>query len=873
MFKRNILSIIFLIITVSCFAKGDKWGKIDYSGPSWTKNISKPLKIKKGLDGRHLCVWASHGRYFDTKTNQWKWQRPNLFCTNEDLFTQTIVVPYLIPMLERSGAVVFTPRERDWSLEEVVIDNDTPSIQGGSGSDLKRNADAYSETNGSKPWFSTSTKGFLIQGRVYTDGENPFANGSARMAKTTTGSNISTAIYKPNFKEEGPKAVYVSYQTFEQSSDEVHYTVIHKGVATEITVNQRMGGGTWVYLGTFDFDEGCNDFNKVIVSNRTSHSGIVTTDAVRFGGGMGNIDRGHGVSGMPRALEGARYMAQYSGAPYSVYSSKHGKDDYSDDINVRSFMENYLAGGSIYAPGKEGLYVPIELSLAVHSDAGYAKDGNSLIGSLAICTTDANDGKLGAGNSRSMSKEFAQALLNNINNDLQKSHGRWNVRTLYDKNYSETRCPLMPSAIIETLSHQNFPDMMLAQDPNFRFTLARAIYKTCLRFITEKHNESYIVAPLPPKDLMVKLKTGGKAVISWDAQKDKLENSASPSGYILYTAYGDGDWDNGTAVSKNSVKIKLERGMRYRFKVTAVNKGGESMDSEPVVALFNSDFADKVLLVDAFNRLSSPAIVKNDYSQGFLLDDDMGVTDGLTLGWVGRQVAFDTGKMGMETTDGLGYSTNELSGKPIMGNNHIATTEILRNLERCGKYNVESCNSGCIDNKDVELYNYKAIIYLLGLQRNTPFALKGYPTFTKNITQQLTAYLHTGGNLLLSGAYMMRDSNASGSYSFIKNTLGINIEASSSRKEINTANNNSQTFKLNTQPNAKHYHLQSCETIVPLSSNNFTSLLYSTGESAAIAGNCRQGKIYVMGFPIESITDNSSRTTLLKSIMNYFQSK
>ena len=49
------------------------------------------------------AVW--HGIYYDQKKNKWKWQRPNLFCTNEDLFTQTIVVPYLIPMLERAGAV------------------------------------------------------------------------------------------------------------------------------------------------------------------------------------------------------------------------------------------------------------------------------------------------------------------------------------------------------------------------------------------------------------------------------------------------------------------------------------------------------------------------------------------------------------------------------------------------------------------------------------------------------------------------------------------------------------------------------------------------------------------------------------------------
>ncbi len=69
------------------------WGNIDYDGEPWVENVSKPYKITKGLTGRHLTVWASHGNYYDATSNSWRWQRPTLFGTNEDLFTQTIVVP------------------------------------------------------------------------------------------------------------------------------------------------------------------------------------------------------------------------------------------------------------------------------------------------------------------------------------------------------------------------------------------------------------------------------------------------------------------------------------------------------------------------------------------------------------------------------------------------------------------------------------------------------------------------------------------------------------------------------------------------------------------------------------------------------------
>lgn len=85
---------------------------------------------------------------------------------------------------------------------------------------------------------------------------------------------------------------------------DARYIVYHKGEATEFSVNQRMGGGTWVYLGTFDFDKGCNEFNRVVCTNKASRRGVVTTDAVRFGGGMGNIERGGYTSGLPVAWKG-----------------------------------------------------------------------------------------------------------------------------------------------------------------------------------------------------------------------------------------------------------------------------------------------------------------------------------------------------------------------------------------------------------------------------------------------------------------------------------------------------------------------------------------------------------------------------------------
>ena len=252
--------------------KSRLWGDIDYDGEPWVKNISSPVKVTHGLQNRHLSLWASHGRYYDTGKGYWRWQRPKLFGTTEDLYTQTIVVPYLIPMLEKAGAVVFTPRERDWQKEEVIVDNDGAKSY-------------YFEVSKGNKWQTTQEPGFAYHTGTYTDGENPFTAGSARMAKTTgSKSKYSLATYQPRFPKTGRYAVYVSYQTLENSVPDALYTVWHKGECTQFHVNQQMGGGTWVYLGTFDFDAGYSEFNRVTISNQSDEKGVVTTDAIRFGG-------------------------------------------------------------------------------------------------------------------------------------------------------------------------------------------------------------------------------------------------------------------------------------------------------------------------------------------------------------------------------------------------------------------------------------------------------------------------------------------------------------------------------------------------------------------------------------------------------------
>lgn len=831
------------------------WGKTEYEGAPWVMNDSRPYFVSHGLFDRHLSLWASHGRYYDGKKDRWKWQRPNLFGTTEDLFTQTIVIPYLIPMLENAGAVVFTPRERDWQKNEVIVDN------GGRG---------YVEDSGKETWKTAQEKGFAYHAGTYRDGENPFTQGTVRAVKATKKADVSWASYQPNIPQGGKYAVYVSYQSLKNSVSDAQYIVMHKGQRTVFKVNQQMGGGTWVYLGTFDFDRGNNEFNRVVVTNSSSESGVVTTDAVRFGGGMGNIERGGSCSGMPRCLEGARYSAQWAGAPYSVYSSKNGSDDYGDDINVRSNMTNWLAGGSTYVPTLEGKKVPIELSLAVHSDAGYTTVNDSIIGSLAICTTSFNDGRLNSGVSRMVSHDFADSLLTGLQRDISGKYRKWTRRYLWDRNYSETRKPEVPSAIIETMSHQNFADMRRGLDPNFRFTLARSLYKTILRFVNGNHSVPSVVQPLPVSNFRIERNSSGGLRLSWIAEKDEQEPTAVPTSYIVYTSEEGMGFDNGTVVYTSSFDFEAKKGVNYCFKVAALNRGGESFPSETLAAyLSKSAHAKDILVVDGFSRLSGPAVV-DDYSrQGFDLGSDIGVSYGLTAGWNGRQQCFDKSRAGSEGEGSLGYCGDELVGRFIMGNNRDGSVCHVKDIAMSGAYNVVGCSLEALDNNLVKLDHYSLVDIAFGLQRNDGHSLVVYKTFSETLQSKLRSYAKLGGRILVSGAYVGSDMTQPHERSFMSDVLKTTFTGTDTNAGNNMVDGLGLSFDIIRQINDRHFAATSVDRIAACDGRSFAAMRYQDGSTAGVAYDGTDYKSFVMGYPYECINNVRTRQQVMKGLLGF----
>ncbi|CDC51530.1 fibronectin type III domain protein [Bacteroides finegoldii CAG:203] len=837
--------------------------KTDYKDKAWVKNISRPNEISRGLQDRHIAIWQSHGNYFKNDKNEWGWQRPRLFCTTEDLFTQSFVLPYVIPMLENAGAIVYTPRERDTQKNEIIVDNDTP------------NASLYLEVGSKKAhWATAPIKGFAQKKAIYRDGENPFTDGTCRFIPTERkkkNKDQAFAEWVPTLPAKGEYAVYVSYRTLPNSVSDAKYLVFHNGGVTEFKVNQKIGGGTWVYLGTFEFDKGNNDYGMVVLSNESSEHGVVCADAVRFGGGMGNIERGGKTSGLPRYLEGARYSAQWAGMPYEVYAGRKGENDYADDINTRSNTINYLSGGSVYNPQQPGLGIPLEMTMALHSDAGCSKT-DELIGSLGIYTTDFNNGKLNTGIDRYASRDLADILLTQIQKDIYSSYNlSWTRRSMWNRNYSETRLPATPSTIIELLSHQNFADMQLGHDPNFKFTVGRAIYKGILQFVAGQHDKEYVVQPLPVSNFAIRFgKKKNTLELSWKGENDPQEPTAQPREYIVYTRIGYGGFDNGTLVSKTSHTVKIEPGLVYSFKVTAVNRGGESFPSEILSAYKAKRERERVLIINGFDRVSGPAVINTFDKAGFDLEQDPGVPYLSNISFSGAQIGFDRAQAGKEGEGSLGYSGSELEGMKIAGNTFDYPFIHGKAIQAAGKYSFVSCSDEAVENGTVTLEDYPVVDYILGMEKEDPVHKVYYKTFSSAMQRIITSYCQSGGNLFVSGAYVGSDmSGTQGNREFTEKILKYGYQSSMTDKSSNRINGLGRTITIPRVPNETSYAVPAPDCIVPVDTA-FPVFTYVPGnQSAGIAykGNYRT---FVLGFPFESIQSEADRATIMAGILGFF---
>ncbi|MBR1706142.1 MAG: N-acetylmuramoyl-L-alanine amidase [Bacteroidales bacterium] len=839
----------------------------------------------RGLSARHIALWQSHGRYYEAKTGRWEWQRAATHRTVEDLFTQSFVLPFLIPMLENAGACVMTPRERDTQVHEVVCDND-PAFRERRTPSMRREG-RYKETGN---WTDAGV-GFADAKAVYSGYDNPFTLGTARMAETAGSDDAhrkAEATWRPDIPERGRYAVYVSYKSLANSTTDARYTVHHLGGDTQLHVNQRMGGGTWVYLGTFLFDEG--DDGYVRLTNRSAAGGVVTADAVRFGGGMGKVERGGMLSGYPAYTEGALYGMQWSGIDLSLFDD--WDNDYTKDFAGRGRWVTHLSGGSRVNPDAEGRQIPFDLSLAFHSDAGLTPN-DSIVGTLAIYTLlcEGSD-RLPDGESRLNGRALADAVQTQVVDDIRAQfEPAWSRRQTWDRSYSESRTTSVPGLLLEVLSHQNFADMKYGLDPAFRFTVSRAVYKGILKYLSNRYGCTYVVQPLPVTSFAAELRDG-KALLSWKPAEDPLEPTAVPDGYILQTRIGDGGFDDGVRIQpassgeRLSVTVPVRKGQVVSFRIVAFNDGGKSFPSETLSVGHPGGGARPVLIVNNFDRISAPAWFDTPSYGGFMDNIDSGVPYIEDINFIGPVYQFDRTRIWTDDDNpGFGGSYVDQAGRKVAGNTFDFPSVHGKALLEAGyAFSSMSRDAFCA----LDAAGYTAVDLVCGKQVTTKMGSGALPdryqVFPEPLQEALRRYTSAGGNVLLSGAYIGTDAwdrvypvspdpaTLEQTRTFIQEVLGYKwvtnfgdvsgvVEPYGGFLPGSIAYNRKYSPVL--------YRVENPDGIEPASPKARTILRYAgTAIPAGTAYDSGTHRVVALGFPIESILAPDSRKDLMQAAMD-----
>jgi hypothetical protein len=846
------------------------------------RRVDNAWTPEKGLYNRNIALWHSHGWYYEQKLDRWEWQRARLFQTVEDIGPMAFTIPYLIPMLENAGANVFIPRERDMQYNEVIIDNDT--LSPGSGQYVEE----------SVRWQNGAKKGFCPGHAPYTTGENPFELGSYRQVISEKDS-LSAIHWIPEIPEDGIYSVHISYFSADSNISDAHYSVYHSGGKTDFLVNQKIGGGTWIYLGSFKFRKGMHaDSGKVVLTNLSEAAGgYVTADAVRFGGGIGDVEREGTTSGRPRFVEGARYYLQYAGMPDTlVYSFYNEKSDYRDDYQSRGEWVNYMMGDP-YGPNKKrdekGLGIPVDLSLAFHTDAGLSPN-DTVIGTLSIYSSwDADSAQVYPdGVSRLANRDFADIMQTQIVEDVrQKYDPVWNRRGLWDRQYSEAYRPNTPAALLELLSHQNFLDVKFMQDPRFRFDISRAIYKSMIRFIAERNDLEYVIQPLSIDHLGAEFSGERQVRLRWQPRADPLEPSANAEKYIVYTRIEDNEFDNGRLVNNPEYIAKdLIPNVIYGFRVTAVNDGGESFPSE-VISVCWPDSGDTALIINGFDRISGPAEVDFGDFKGFADFIDMGVPDRSDIGYTGPQFNYNA-KSSWKDDDapGFGSSYGNLETKVIPGNTFDFSYIHGKALRNAG-YGFVTVSDEVIMNQAADITKYPFVDLILGEERETPAPKPFYPnefiTFPPELRNEIERYCNQGGNVFISGAYVGTDLFEktpvdSSSIKFAQNTLKYfwRTNHAAHTGQIFAVDSLFQSLlpnsEFNTQYHPDIYMVEAPDAIEPYDRQGKTLFRYFENNISAAVGYRGDYGVVVLGFPFETIIKEEDRNRMMKGILKYLGS-
>ena len=767
-----------------------------------------------GLSDIVVYTSAGHGAIGDT--GSWLFGRGLTYGMVEDI-GNVDQLNYFAEYCFKAGATVVPMRPLGNQTNEVVLDN-TNSARvtfGGAWSD------------------STST---IYYGAA---GATPY-----RYAYVNETGTTAWAIYRPNLPAAG---FYPVYAWTRSGSDRVKqlYRVYHSGGVTDVRVNHERVGLGWVWLGTYYFEAGTN--GSVNISNYAPggylSTDVVIADAIRFGNGMGDIDRGSGLSGLARELEGSRYWVQRmvgQGMSSTLYDLS-GYADVSDNVGAPPRMAaemNRETDGTVW----DRIY------LGFHSNA----DGGAgtARGPMGLYDTR------GSTVSQNRQIDFGTLIARELTNDLGYGQsGVWfpdgfanNSANIYGSEYGEiygTMTDEMNSTIIETAFHNNADDANLLKCPSARRVMAMASYQAIVKHLTTNNPTvvSSVLLPDPPTHVSVANAGAGNVTLKWHAPTTNRAGGHAATGYVVYRSTNGYGFGNPVAVSGgatlSATLTNMAVGQIYYFQVCATNVGGESLASRTVgVRVSPSGFAPH-LVVNGFER-NERRITPTEY--------------------IGNNIGGDVARVIQRKINSQDYAIQH--GEAIAA---------------AGRY-FDSCGNEAVADGDVDLTDYYAAYWNLGRESTSN------ETFSAAEQAAVSNFLTAGNCLFASGTEIGWDlqySGTSADKAFCSNVLKTAFVSAGDDAGTGSVSTKSAGIFDGVGAIAFDYagtgttYKASYPDILKVAGSpaSVTALVYgasSAGTNVAALAASNAYRLIVMGFPFETIYSAGVRTGLMARTISFF---
>ncbi len=765
------------------------------------------------LSGRIVYMTGGHGWVY--APDRWRLQRPNLHDMNED-YGNIDQLNFFATHCFNAGAIVVPFRPLGRQTNEVVIDNTSPQVTW-----------AGSWSNSVSP--------------IYYGEPGAIPYRYASLSATET----ATATYTPNIPEAG---FYPVYTWVRHGLDRGHqlYRIRHTGGESQVRIPHHMVGNGWVYLGEYYFNAGSDSAaGSVIVSNlRGSPAGTYTfADAIRFGNGMGSIQRGGAVSGYPREDEGTRYWIQAGlGQGQSAVLYDGGGNDESDGWSAPPKMSremNRQEEGNMF----KRIYINF------HSNAanGSARGALSLINQNAGMQTP--------------NQSYLAELTGRVVNEHMRALGSppleipWSNRTTYTftGGYSEIDGSLfgqeMDATIIEVGFHDNESDARIMRDPKGRDAIAKASLHAVIRYMNHFDGAPLVFPPGPPLNSRATLGANNtSATLRWQAPVSS-GGGGTPTGYVIYQSADGRGFGNPVVTGNVSQRTftGLEPGVNYYFRIAAINAGGESLPGETVaVRLPVFPESPRVLIVNAYDRYDR----SNNLRQFTTVQSwsRPGASGAIERVWPRQNNSFD-------------YV--ETYGKAVA---HFG-------------YAFDSCQNEAVASGLQSLNPYDIVIWAAGQESTAD------ESFSATEQTRIAAYRNAGGNLFVSGSEIAWDlARSSGPTAADRAFFANHLRA----QFPGDAHDNSNSHTIHPlvgsifagRPSGSFDNgsmginwVRTPDVITPNGTGARAALNYASGPAGAAAiqydGSAGGGRVVYFGFPFETLPAETVRTRYMADILGF----